>query len=133
MDCRSEEDAFVFATQLAMAAVFPAALKTAVELDLFELIKKSGSGAAVSARELAAQLPASANPDAHVMLDRILRLLTSYSVLNSSPRNLPGGGGGVDLVYSLAPVCKYLTKNEDGVSVSPFLMLIQDQVLQKSW
>ncbi|KAL7105833.1 hypothetical protein ACP275_07G070200 [Erythranthe tilingii] len=134
MDCRSEEDAFLFATQLAMAAVFPAALKTAVELDLFELIKKSGSGAAVSARELAAQLPAAANPDAHVMLDRILRLLTSYSVLNSSPRNLPhGGGGGVELVYSLAPVCKYLTKNEDGVSVSPFLLLIQDQVLQKSW
>ncbi|KAL8048489.1 hypothetical protein ABFX02_07G069700 [Erythranthe guttata] len=103
-----------------------------LSLKFMHLIKKSGSGAAVSAWELAAQLPAAANPNAHVMLDRILRLLTSYSVLNSSPRNLPGSGG-VDLVYTLAPVFKYLTKNEDVVCVSPFLLLIQDQVLQKSW
>ncbi|KAG8381603.1 hypothetical protein BUALT_Bualt06G0138700 [Buddleja alternifolia] len=130
MDSSSSEEACLFAMQLASASVLPMVLKSAIELDLLELIKKAGAGAFVSPAELAAQLPTT-NPEAHVMLDRILRLLASYSVLNCSLKTLPDGG--VERLYGLAPVCKFLTKNDDGVSMAPLLLMNQDKVLMESW
>ncbi|CAH9070095.1 unnamed protein product [Cuscuta europaea] len=126
-----DEAASLFAMQLASASVLPMVLKSAIELDLLELIAKAGPGAALSPAELAAQLPTT-NPDAAVMLDRILRLLCTYSVLNCSLRTLPEDGR-VERLYSLAPVCKYLTKNSDGVSMAPLLLMNQDKVLMESW
>ncbi|KAL2226876.1 caffeic acid 3-O-methyltransferase 2 [Sesamum indicum] len=126
----SEEESCLFAMQLASFSVLPMVLKSAIELDLLELIKKAGPGAFVSPAELAAQLPTS-NPEAHVMLDRILRLLASYSVVNCSLKKLPDGG--VERLYGLAPVCKFLTKNDDGVSMAPLLLMNQDKILMESW
>ncbi|KAL3630754.1 Caffeic acid 3-O-methyltransferase [Castilleja foliolosa] len=126
----SEEEACLFAMQLASASVLPMVLKSAIELDLLELIKKAGPGAFVSPAELAAQIPTT-NPEAHVMLDRILRLLASYNVLNCSLKSLPGGGS--ERLYGLAPVCRFLTKNEDGVSMAALLLMNQDKILMESW
>lgn len=126
----SDEEASLFAMQLASASVLPMVLKSAIELDLLQLIKKAGPGAFVSPVDLAAQLPTT-NAEAPVMLDRILRLLASYSVLECSLRELPGGG--VERLYGLAPVCKYLTKNEDSVSMAPLLLMNQDKILMESW
>ncbi|GMP25054.1 hypothetical protein CsSME_00002102 [Camellia sinensis var. sinensis] len=125
-----EEEACLFAMQLASASVLPMVLKSAIELDLLEIMAKAGPGAYVSPSEVAAQLPTK-NPDAAVMLDRILRLLTSYSVLNCTLRDLPNGG--VERLYGLAPVCKFLTRNADGVSMAPLLLMNQDKVLMESW
>ncbi|CAK9139040.1 unnamed protein product [Ilex paraguariensis] len=125
-----EEEACMFAMQLASASVLPMVLKSALELDLLETIANAGSGAYLSPSELAAQLPTE-NPDAPVMLDRILRLLASYSVLKCTLKNLPGGG--VERLYGLAPVCKFLTKNSDGVSIAPLVLMNQDKVLMESW
>ncbi|CAA0824722.1 Flavone 3-O-methyltransferase 1 [Striga hermonthica] len=125
-----EEEAFLFAMQLASASVLPMVLKSAIELDLVELIRRAGDGAWVSPVDLAAQLP-TANPEARVMIDRILRLLATYSVVNCRLRPLPDGGS--ERLYGLAPVCKFLTKNEDGVSMAPLLLMNQDKVLMESW
>ncbi|GMP25055.1 hypothetical protein CsSME_00002102 [Camellia sinensis var. sinensis] len=122
-----EEEACLFAMQLASASVLPMVLKSAIELDLLEIMAKAGPGAYVSPSEVAAQLPTK-NPDAAVMLDRILRLLTSYSVLNCTLRDLPNGG--VERLYGLAPVCKFLTRNADGVSMAPLLLMNQDKFLK---
>nr|QIC52995.1 caffeate O-methyltransferase [Solanum nigrum] len=127
---QTEDEAFLFAMQLASASVLPMVLKSAVELDLLEIMAKVGPGASISPSELAAQLPTK-NPDAPVMLDRMLRLLATYSVLNCTLRTLPDGR--VERLYSLAPVCKFLTKNADGVSVAPLLLMNQDKVLMESW
>ncbi|KAI3471272.1 hypothetical protein Pfo_027935 [Paulownia fortunei] len=127
---QSEEEACLFAMQLASGSVLPMVLKSAIELDLLELIKKAGPGASASASELAAQLPTN-NPDAANMIDRILRLLAAYSVLICSLKTLPDGG--VERRYLLAPVCKFLTRNEDGVSVASISLMIQDRVLMETW
>ncbi|CAH9070880.1 unnamed protein product [Cuscuta epithymum] len=129
-ESKEEEADSLYAMQLASASVLPMVLKAAVELDLLELMAQAGPGAAVSPSELAAQLPTT-NPDAAVMLDRILRLLCTYSVLNCSLRTL--ADGRVERLYSLAPVCKYLTKNSDGVSMAPLVIMNQDKVLMESW
>nr|QAX90939.1 caffeic acid O-methyltransferase [Catalpa bungei] len=130
MDNQSDEEACLFALQLATGSVLPMVLKTAIELDLLELIKKAGPEASASASELVAQLPTN-NPDAANMIDRILRLLAAHSVLVCSLKPLPDGG--VERRYSLAPVCKFLTRNEDGVSVGPTCLMIQDKVLMEPW
>ncbi|WKA07683.1 hypothetical protein VitviT2T_025473 [Vitis vinifera] len=126
----SDEEASLFSMQLVSASVLPMVLKSALELDLLEIIAKAGPGAFVSTSEIAAQIPTH-NPEAPVMLDRILRLLATYAVVKCSLRNLPDGG--VERLYGLAPVCKYLTRNEDGVSVAPLLLMNQDKVLMESW
>lgn len=125
-----EEEASLFAMQLASASVLPMVLKSAIELDLLEIMAKAGPGAHISPSELAAHLPTK-NPDAPVMLDRMLRLLASYSILTCSVRTLPEGR--VERLYGLGPVCKFLTKNDDGVSVAPLCLMNQDKVLMESW
>ncbi|KAJ9174253.1 hypothetical protein P3X46_017297 [Hevea brasiliensis] len=126
----SDEEANLFAMQLASASVLPMVLKSAIELDLLEIMAKAGPGAFLSPSDIASQLPTT-NPDAPVMLDRILRLLASYSILTYSLRNLPDGK--VERLYGLAPVCKFLTKNEDGVSFAALCLMNQDKVLMESW
>uniref|UniRef100_A0A1J3FWY0 Flavone 3'-O-methyltransferase 1 n=1 Tax=Noccaea caerulescens TaxID=107243 RepID=A0A1J3FWY0_NOCCA len=125
----TDNEAALFAMQLASASVLPMALKSALELDLLEIMAKNSSP--MSPTEIASHLPTK-NPEAPVMLDRILRLLTSYSVLTCSNRTLPGGDG-VERIYGLGPVCKYLTKNEDGVSIAALCLMNQDKVLMESW
>nr|NP_001295701.1 caffeic acid 3-O-methyltransferase [Jatropha curcas]ACT87981.1 caffeic acid O-methyltransferase [Jatropha curcas] len=126
----SDEEANLFAMQLASASVLPMVLKSAIELDLLEIIGKAGPGAFLSPYDIASQLPTK-DPDAPVVLDRILRLLASYSILTYSLRTLPDGK--VEKLYGLAPVCKFLTKNEDGVSIAPLCLMNQDKVLMESW
>ncbi|XWS61429.1 hypothetical protein CRYUN_Cryun07bG0124900 [Craigia yunnanensis] len=126
----SDEEANLFAMQLISASVLPMVLKSAIELDLLEIMAKAGPGAFLSPKEVASQLPAK-NPDALVMLDRILRLLASYSILTCSLRTLPDGK--MERLYGLAPVCKFLTKNEDGVTLSALSLMNQDKVLMESW
>lgn len=126
----SDEEANLFAMQLASASVLPMVLKTALELDLLEIIAKSGPGAHLSPLDIASQLPTK-NPDAPVMLDRILRLLACYNILTCTLRTLEDGK--VQRLYGLATVAKYLVKNEDGVSISALNLMNQDKVLMESW
>ncbi|KAK1551162.1 hypothetical protein Q3G72_031257 [Acer saccharum] len=80
---QEEEAYYSYASQLAMSVVLPMAMKTAIELDVFDIIAKAGPGAKLSALEIATQIP-TRNPNAPTMLDRILRLLVSYCVLDCS-------------------------------------------------
>lgn len=127
---KDEEEANLFAMQLASFSVVPMVLKSAIELDLLEIMAKAGPGAYMSPADIAAKLPTK-NPEAATMLDRMLRLLASYSVLTYSLRHLPDGR--VERLYGLAPVCKFLIKNEDGVSIAPIALMNQDKVLMESW
>ena len=113
----SDEEANLFAMQLTSASVLPMVLKSALELDLLEIIAKAGPGAFVSPSDIVSQLPTK-NPHAHVMLDRMLRLLASYSILTYSLRTLPDGK--VERLYGLGPAAPLCPKN-------------QDKVLMESW
>ena len=126
----SDEEAYLFAMQLTTASVLPMVLNSALELDLLEIIAKVGHGASVSPSHIASQLPTK-NPHAPVMLDRMLRLLASNSILTYSLRTHPNGE--VVRLYGLGPVCKFFIKNEDGVSLAPLCLLNQDKVLVESW
>ncbi|KAL6006604.1 hypothetical protein ACLOJK_032097 [Asimina triloba] len=92
----------------------------AIELDVLEIIAKAGPAAQLSAAEIASHITTK-NAAAPIMLDRILRLLASYSILTCAHRTLHNGQ--LERLYGLAPVCKFLVRNEDGVSMAPQLSI----------
>ena len=121
----AKDENFGYAMQLALSSVLPMTLFSAIELGVFEIIAKAGPDAKLSASDVAAQLPTK-NPDAPMMLDRILRLLASHDVLVCSV-------DGLERLYCLAPASKHYVRNKDGVSLGPFMALIQDSVFLKGW
>lgn len=95
---------------------FPNVMDAAIQLELLEIISRAGLGAHVSAREIASQLPTK-NPQAPEMVDRILRLLASHSVLTSTNVNHNIDDGRVERLYGLAPVARYFLHNEQNMSL----------------
>uniref|UniRef100_A0A6N2LB41 caffeate O-methyltransferase n=1 Tax=Salix viminalis TaxID=40686 RepID=A0A6N2LB41_SALVM len=124
VDEANDED-FGYAMQLALGSVLPMTLYSATQLGILEIIAKAGPDARLSASDIAVKLPTK-NPDAPKMLDRILRLLASHQVLCCSVN-------GLDRLYSLAPVSNYFVRNQNGVSLAPFMALLQDSVFLQSW
>ncbi|KAG8375844.1 hypothetical protein BUALT_Bualt09G0001400 [Buddleja alternifolia] len=102
----SDEGTGLFAMELATVAVLPAVLKSAIELDLLELIKKARNG------------------------DESSTFSASYNILSYTAENLPDGG--VDRQYSLVTVCKFFTKNDDGASFAPLLLLLEDKIMKET-
>ncbi|KAM5555801.1 caffeic acid 3-O-methyltransferase [Rosa sericea] len=133
---KEEEESFSYAMQLVTSTVLSMSMQSAVELGVFDIIAKAGAGAGLSSTQIAAQL-GTKNSEAPMMLDRILRLLASHSVLNCTVVNANddhSDGPNFQRVYSLAPVSKYFVKSdEDGVSLGALMALIQDKVFLDSW
>ncbi|CAK7348616.1 unnamed protein product [Dovyalis caffra] len=121
----ANDENFGYAMQIALGSVLPMTMYSAIELGIFEIIAKAGPDVKLSASQIAAKLPTK-NPDAPKVLDRILRLLASHHVLYCFV-------DGLERLYSLAPVSKYFVRNQDGVSLGPFMALIQDSVFLQSW
>ncbi|XP_038726206.1 caffeic acid 3-O-methyltransferase-like isoform X2 [Tripterygium wilfordii] len=127
-----EQELFSYAMQLANSSALPMALKTAIELDIFEIMSKAGEGAKLSPSEIASQMPTK-NPDAPLMLDKILMLLATHSVFTCSVVNDDDHGSSPQRLYSLTPVAKFFVCNEDGVSLGPLTSLIQGKVFLDTW
>ncbi|KAK7848236.1 isoliquiritigenin 2'-o-methyltransferase, partial [Quercus suber] len=109
-----DDDPCLYALLLSSSHVFPMVLNAAIELNLFEIIAKSSPYAFLSPSEIASKLPTQ-NPDAPYMLDRMLRLLASYSLLTCSMRTCEDGR--VERLYGVSPAGKFYVQNEDGGSV----------------
>ncbi|KAI5663935.1 hypothetical protein M9H77_23258 [Catharanthus roseus] len=126
----NEKEDFLRVMQLSSGLILPMILKTVIELDLFELMAKAGPNAQLSAIEISSLLPTK-NPEAPVMLDRILKFLASFSFLNCNV--IADEQGGAKTLYSLAPICKKFLPDEDGISLASLLMLPVDKAHFDSW
>ncbi|XP_021822615.1 caffeic acid 3-O-methyltransferase 1-like [Prunus avium] len=78
-----EEESFCYAIQLVSSYALSISLQSAIELGVFEIITREGPGAKLSSSEIAAKI-GTKNSEAPMMMDRILRLLASHSVLHCS-------------------------------------------------
>lgn len=128
-----EEDALAFCMDKVVSFVLPMVLRTSFELGLFDILAKAGEDAKLSAQDIALQI-GSKNPEAPAMLDRLLSLLVSHSLLSCSvsqqePQNLELP----QKFYSLTPRSKYFVADSDGVSLGSSVALLLDQVFYKSW
>ncbi|KAL6315539.1 hypothetical protein AAG906_000841 [Vitis piasezkii] len=113
----------------ASSHVFPTILNTAVELNLFEIIARAGPGAYASPSEIASQLPTQ-NPNAPCLIDRMLRLFASHSLLSYSLRTLEDGR--VDRLYGLTPACKFFLRSDDG-SLASMSTLASHRAMREVW
>ncbi|XP_039134830.1 tricetin 3',4',5'-O-trimethyltransferase-like [Dioscorea cayenensis subsp. rotundata] len=127
---KADEEACLHAMQLVSSSILPMTFKAAIELNLFNIIS-AASPNSLSATEITSLLPSS-TPSTPIMLDRILRLLSSYSILTCSLSTDPISGA-VTHRYAAAPVVKYLAQNEDGFTLSALGLMNQDKVLMESW
>ncbi|KAL2324740.1 hypothetical protein Fmac_023798 [Flemingia macrophylla] len=107
---QTEDGACLSAMLLNTSLVYHAVLNAAVDLNLFEIIAKGTTpgGSFMSSHEIAAKLETH-HPDLPNRLDRILRLLASYSLLTSSTRTTHHGA--TEIVYGLSPVGNYFVPN----------------------
>ncbi|OMO76232.1 O-methyltransferase, family 2 [Corchorus olitorius] len=128
-----DEESFTYAMQIVLSMILPMSMQAAIELQVFEIIAKAGPDAKLSAQEIVAQLP-SKNPEASsLLLDRLLRVLASHSIVGCSLADDEQGGNSERVYYSLTPVSKYFVQNEDGGSLGPLMNLFQDKVFLASW
>ena len=123
------EEQFAYAMQLVTSIALPMVLLNATKLKVLDTIAKAGPNARLSAHEIASHLSIS-NQKAPEMLDRMLRLLASYSILTCSQWNHESKPVRE---YGLAPVAKHFLPNEDGVSLVPMLELHQDKLTVDPW
>ncbi|KAM3343960.1 hypothetical protein P3S68_026050 [Capsicum galapagoense] len=78
-----EERNCTYAMQLMSSSVLPFVLHSTIQLDVFEILAKD-KATKLSALEIVSHMPNCKNPDAATMLDRILYVLASYSLLDCS-------------------------------------------------
>ncbi|KAK9997258.1 hypothetical protein SO802_021944 [Lithocarpus litseifolius] len=105
-------------------------VRAAIELNLFEIIARASPDAYMSFSEIASQLPTQ-NPDASYMLDRMLRLLASYSLLTCSIRSCKDGS--VERLYRVSQVGKLYVQNEDGGFVGSISLFAFQRAILEVW
>ncbi|GAB4845506.1 hypothetical protein Ancab_040130 [Ancistrocladus abbreviatus] len=132
ISCENEGDddeLFLFAGQLANLVGLPMSLKAAIELGVLEVLAKAAGQ--LSAAEIVAQLSGVRNPEAPIILERILRLLASFSILTCRVVPTGDGGGAQRTLYGLARCAKYLVPNEAGLS--GLTLMNHDKVYLDAW
>ncbi|KAK4429670.1 Caffeic acid 3-O-methyltransferase [Sesamum alatum] len=117
-----DEEAGVLALAACVSHVFPMALDAAIQLDLFEIIARAGGGSQLSPSDIVSQLPAS-NDGAATVLDSLLRVLATHSLLTCSVSRLESGE--IERRYGVAPAGKFFVGDENGVSFAQFRALMQ--------
>ncbi|CAF2140556.1 hypothetical protein BRARA_B02155 [Brassica rapa] len=113
---------------------FPMVLKAALELGVIDTLAAAGNGTWKSPSEITANLPIKPkNPEAPNLLDRMLRLLVSHSILKCRVIET-GGTGNTERVYAAEPVCKFFLKDSDGSgSLASLFLLFHTQVHFNTW
>ncbi|KAL9857195.1 putative O-methyltransferase COMT-type, S-adenosyl-L-methionine-dependent methyltransferase [Arabidopsis thaliana] len=124
----------LMAVRLANAAAFPMVLKAALELGVFDTLyaEASRSDSFLSPSEIASKLPTTPrNPEAPVLLDRMLRLLASYSVVKCG--KVSEGKG--ERVYRAEPICRFFLKDniQDIGSLASQVIVNFDSVFLNTW
>ncbi|KAL9426387.1 hypothetical protein AB3S75_033214 [Citrus x aurantiifolia] len=130
MKLSNDEQDFLLAMELSTGSILPMAMKAAIELGVLEILAKA-SPSQLSSSEIASQLPTNNKEAPVVLLDRILRLLASHSLLTCNL--VTNTDGSVQRLYGLASICRYFVQNEDGVSLAPYLLLSLDKVAMEPW
>ncbi|KAJ4888592.1 O-methyltransferase family protein [Raphanus sativus] len=112
----------------------PMVLKAALELGVIETITAVDEGVWLSSYEIALRLPTKpTNPEAPVLLDRMLILIANHSILKHRLVDT-GENGETKMVYAVGPICTFFFNRGDGWgSLAPLFMINLSEVYFKTW
>ncbi|CAG7885885.1 unnamed protein product [Brassica rapa] len=131
-----EETLSLQAERILYSVTFPMVFKTALELGVIDTIV-AAQGVWLSASDIALRLPTKpTNPKAPVLLDRMLVLLASHSILTSRMVEAGENGqtGNGERLYAAEPVCMvFLNRGEGSGSLASLFMVALSEVYFKSW
>ncbi|CAL9227627.1 unnamed protein product [Arabidopsis halleri] len=127
------------ALRITNSLAFPMVFKAALELGVLDTIVAVDDGVWLSTSEIAFSLPTKpTNPEAPMLLDRMLRLLVSHSILKCrivEPReNDRTGNTQRKQVYAAEPVhAFFVNRGVNSGSLMSQFMLLRSQVFFKTW
>ncbi|XP_023634057.1 indole glucosinolate O-methyltransferase 1 [Capsella rubella] len=131
-----EEMMSLQALRITNSLAFPMVFKAALELGVLHTIVAVDDGVWLSSTEIAFALPTKpTNPEVPMLLDRMLRLLASHSILKC--RIVASGENyrtrKTQRVYAAEPVCAFFVNRgiNSGSLMSQF-MLLQSEVFFKT-
>lgn len=129
-----EEAASLQADNLVTIMALPMVLKAALELGVIETLTAVEEGVWLSSYEIALRLPTKpTNPEAPVLLDRMLIFLASHSILKFCMVETEETGN-TKRVYAAAPICKFFsTRGECSGSLAPLFLLNLSEIYFKTW
>lgn len=127
---QEEEALFANGIQIANSCALPMVLNATIEMGALQIIYDQAGAEGLLPAEIAARIEAR-NPEAPAMLDRMLRLLATFSIVGCT--TISTADGGVERRYKSAPLTKVYVPDEDGVSLAPNLKLFTDEVFLASW
>ncbi|KFK40529.1 hypothetical protein AALP_AA2G007600 [Arabis alpina] len=129
-----EEKVSLQAERLVNTMAFPMVLKAALELGVIDTIAAVDEGVWLSASEIALRLPTKpTNPEAAVLLDRMLVLLASHSILKHHMVENKETGK-TEREYAAGPVCAFFLNGGDGSgSLASLFMINLSEVYFKAW
>ncbi|CAH2048112.1 unnamed protein product [Thlaspi arvense] len=132
-----EETVSLQAESLVNIMAFPMVLKAALELGVIDTIAAVDEGVWLSSYEISLRLPTKpTNPEAPVLLDRMLILLASHSILKYRTVETKENNrtGETERVYAAEPVCKFFLSSGDGSGSLASLFLVNlSEVYFKTW
>lgn len=127
-----DQEGFLTAMQIVNSSTVHGVLSALFELNVFDIIaKKAGYDGYLHPDEIASNLPTK-NPEASGMLDRMLRLLTSHSIIKC---RLVKSSGNALLTrsYGLTSISRYFVQSQDGPCVVPLHHFIHHKEMQNCW
>ncbi|KAL2893445.1 Caffeic acid 3-O-methyltransferase [Bienertia sinuspersici] len=127
---QEEEANYAFGVQIANSCALPMVLNAIIEMGALQAIYDQAGSEGLLPSEISAQVKAR-NPEAPVMIDRMLRLLSTFSIVGCT--TLTTADGGVERRYKPTSMTKVYVPDEDGVSLAPNLQLFIDKVFLESW
>ncbi|KAL7145191.1 hypothetical protein ABFS83_07G063800 [Erythranthe nasuta] len=110
-----DDNAAVTALAACGSSILEMVLYAAVELDIFQILSRAGNGARLSTSDIVSRLPTPAADGAAVVLDSMLKLLATHSLLICE--NI----GGPERRYGIAPAGKFFAKDDGGGAARRFV------------
>ncbi|KAL8092873.1 trans-anol O-methyltransferase 1-like [Apium graveolens] len=127
-----DQEGFLTAMQIVNSSTVHGVLSALFDLNVFDIIaEKAGYDGYLHPDEIVSNLPTK-NPEASDMLDRMLRLLASHSIIKCK---LVKNSGNALLTrsYGLTLISQYFVQGQDGPCLVPYHRFCHHKEMQNSW
>ena len=127
-----DQESFLTAMQITNSSVVDGVLICLIELNVFDIIMQTaGVSGYLHPDEIALKLPTK-HPKTSEMLDRMLRLLASHSIIKCNHVKYTDNPL-LTRSYGLTSISRYFVSTKDGPCLAPYLQLIHHKEMQSCW